>query len=70
MLQTSSPLESLAAFAIVLVASVLSTLGMAVYIQKVKRDASNSAREKNWIQTCNGDQLQQPIKKEHHWCQQ
>ena len=35
----TSPLESLAAFAIVFVAGVLSTLGFGKYIEKVKSDA-------------------------------
>jgi type II secretory pathway pseudopilin PulG len=35
----TSPLESLAAFAIVVVVSVLSTVGFGKYIDKVKRDA-------------------------------
>ena len=35
----NSPLESLAAFAIVFVAGVLSTWGMGKYIEKVKMDA-------------------------------
>jgi hypothetical protein len=34
----NSPLESLAAFAIVFVAGVLSILGFSTYIEKIKRD--------------------------------
>ena len=36
---SNSPLENLAAFAIVFVAGVLSILGFTNYIEKVKRDA-------------------------------
>ena len=35
----NSPLESLAAFAIVCVVSVLSTIGFSSYIEKIKKDA-------------------------------
>jgi hypothetical protein len=35
----NSPLESLAAFAIVFVAGVLSILGFTTYVEKIKRDA-------------------------------
>lgn len=34
----NSPLESLAAFAIVFVAGVISTVGLGKYIDRVKRD--------------------------------
>jgi hypothetical protein len=36
----SSPLEYLAAFTIVFVAGILSTVGFGKYIEKVKRDAA------------------------------
>lgn len=36
----NSPLESLAAFAIVFVVGVLSTVGLGKYIEKVKKDAA------------------------------
>lgn len=39
---SNSPLESLAAFAIVFVIGVLSTVGFGKYIEKVKRDAEKS----------------------------
>ena len=35
----NSPLESLAAFAIVFAVGVLSILGLTTYIEKIKRDA-------------------------------
>jgi hypothetical protein len=35
----NSPLESLAAFAIVFVIGVISTAGLGKYIEKIKRDA-------------------------------
>lgn len=38
----NSPLETLAAFAIVFAAGVLSVLGMTRYIEKVRRDAHGS----------------------------
>lgn len=44
MISTNSPLESLASFAIVLVASVLSTIAFGKYIDKVKRDAERSVK--------------------------
>lgn len=37
----NSPLESLAAFAIVFVMGVISTAGLAKYVEKIKRDASS-----------------------------
>ena len=40
---TTSPLESLAAFALVLAAGILSTIGFSKYIEKIKRDAGHSA---------------------------
>lgn len=43
---TNSPLESLAAFAIVFVVGVLSTVSLAKYIEMVKKDAEFSARSK------------------------
>lgn len=39
MVSSNSPLEFLAAFAIVFVAGVMSALGMTQYIDKVRRDA-------------------------------
>ena len=36
----NSPLESLAAFAIVFAAGVVATVGFAKYIEKIKRDAA------------------------------
>lgn len=39
MIQTNSPLENLAAFAIVFAVGVISTVSLAKYIEKVKRDA-------------------------------
>lgn len=38
----TSPLESLAAFAIVFVAGVFSTIGFGKYIEKIKRDAERN----------------------------
>ncbi len=43
MYPTNSPLESLAAFAIVFATGVITTIGLAKYIEKVKRDVSRSA---------------------------
>lgn len=43
MVNNTSPLESLAAFAIVFVAGVISTLGFGAYVVKVKRDAVRDA---------------------------
>ncbi|WP_255419117.1 hypothetical protein [Glaciimonas sp. PCH181] len=40
---TNSPLESLAAFAIVFVVSALSTICLGAYITKVKRDGDHGA---------------------------
>lgn len=40
----NSPLESLAAFAIVFVVGVLSTVGLGKYIEKVRRDAECAVR--------------------------
>ncbi|MFM0741593.1 hypothetical protein PQQ51_30525 [Paraburkholderia xenovorans] len=42
-MQNNSPLESLAAFAIVFVTGVLATTVLGKYIDKVKRDARASA---------------------------
>ncbi len=42
MINTNSPLENLAAFAIVFAAGVLSTVSLAKYIEKAKRDAERS----------------------------
>lgn len=42
MINNTSPLETLAAFAIVFVAGVLSTAGFGAYISKLKRDAVKS----------------------------
>lgn len=39
----NSPLESLAAFAIVFATAVLSTVAMGKYIDKVRRDAQKAA---------------------------
>ena len=41
MISTNSPLEYLAAFAIVAVVSALSTVGFGKYIDKIKRDAKD-----------------------------
>jgi len=41
MVSNSSPLESLAAFAITSAVGVLSTVGLGKYIEKVRRDAIN-----------------------------
>lgn len=43
MITNNSPLESLAAFAIVLAAGILSTVAMGKYIEKVRRDARAEA---------------------------
>lgn len=43
MISTNSPLEHLAAFAIVFAVGVLSTACLAKYIEKVKRDAEHAA---------------------------
>jgi hypothetical protein len=43
MIPTNSPLENLAAFAIVFAAGVISTLSFTSYIKKVKRDAMQTA---------------------------
>ena len=43
MISNNSPLETLAAFAIVFVAGVLSTAVLGKYIDKVRRDARASA---------------------------
>lgn len=40
MINSTSPLDSLAAFAIVFVAGVLTTLSLGAYIGKLKRDVS------------------------------
>jgi hypothetical protein len=42
MVNSTSPLESLAAFAICFVAGVITTAGFSAYIAKLKRDAINS----------------------------
>lgn len=42
-LNNNSPLESLAAFAIVFATGVLSTVALGKYIEKVRRDAQNAA---------------------------
>lgn len=44
MVSTNSPLESLAAFAIVFAAGVLSTVGLSLCIAKVKRDAQRPSK--------------------------
>ena len=44
MVSNNSPLESLAAFAIVFVAGVLSTEVLGKYIDKVRRDARAAVR--------------------------
>ncbi|WP_171914446.1 hypothetical protein [Paraburkholderia xenovorans] len=43
MLNNNSPLESLAAFAIVFATGILSTIALGKYIEKVRRDAQNAA---------------------------
>ena len=43
MISTSSPLESLAAFAIVFAVAAFTTVGLGKYIEKVKRDATRAA---------------------------
>ena len=40
----TSPLESLAAFAIVFAVGVISTFGLGKYIEKVKRDAAQTGQ--------------------------
>ena len=42
MYQSNSPLESLAAFFIVLVVGIISTLGFSAYIKKVRRNAAKA----------------------------
>jgi hypothetical protein len=42
-LNNNSPLESLAAFAIVFATGILSTVALGKYIEKVRRDAQNAA---------------------------
>ena len=42
MLNSNSPLESLAAFAIVFATGSLSTVALGKYIEKVRRDAQNA----------------------------
>jgi hypothetical protein len=44
--QNNSPLESLAAFAIVLAVGILSTIGFGKYLEKVKADARGSDESK------------------------
>lgn len=44
MASNNSPLESLAAFAIVFVVSVLSTIGFGKYIEKIRSDAERAVR--------------------------
>ena len=39
----NSPLESLAAFAIVFAVGVVATVGFATYIERIKRDAARPA---------------------------
>lgn len=43
MLNNNSPLENLAAFAIVFATGILSTIALGKYIEKVRRDAYNAA---------------------------
>jgi len=43
MINNNSPLESLAAFAIVFATGILSTVALGKYIEKVRRDALNGA---------------------------
>jgi hypothetical protein len=43
MLNNNSPLESLAAFAIVFATGILSTVALGKYIEKVRRDAQTAA---------------------------
>lgn len=43
MVSNNSPLESLAAFALVLAAGILSTVALGKYIEKVRRDAQTAA---------------------------
>jgi hypothetical protein len=40
----NSPLESLAAFAIVFVVGVLFTAGVGKYVEKIKKDAASSVQ--------------------------
>ena len=42
--QNNSPLEYLAAFSIVLVAGIVSTIGIGKYIEKLKADAKEQGR--------------------------
>ncbi|WP_169740546.1 hypothetical protein [Paraburkholderia caledonica] len=42
-MNNNSPLESLAAFAIVFAAGILSTVVLSKYVEKVRRDAQNAA---------------------------
>jgi VIT1/CCC1 family predicted Fe2+/Mn2+ transporter len=42
MINSTSPLETLAAFAIVFAVGVLSTAGLGAYISKLKRDAAKN----------------------------
>lgn len=44
MIPCNSPLETLAAFAIVFTAGVLSTIALAKYIQKMETDTAHAAR--------------------------
>jgi hypothetical protein len=41
----NSPLETLAAFAIVFVTGVISTIGLAKYVDKIKRNAARPSTE-------------------------
>jgi hypothetical protein len=43
MLNNNSPLESLAAFALVFATGILSTVALGKYIEKVRRDAQIAA---------------------------
>ncbi|WNC94612.1 hypothetical protein RI103_36345 [Paraburkholderia sp. FT54] len=43
MVNNNSPLESLAAFALVFAAGILSTVALGKYIEKVRRDALTAA---------------------------
>lgn len=43
MINNTSPLESLAAFAICFAVGVMSTAGFGAYIGKLRRDAKNSS---------------------------
>lgn len=42
MVNNNSPLENLAAFALIFVVGVLSNVAMRMYIEKVRRDAVNA----------------------------